>query len=64
MDDNLDQWLKDHLPCACGDILNEPTAAEECLDEPWDEILAQQELEDFERTDEYYGYFGDDYGDE
>ncbi len=25
-----------------------------------DEILAQQELEDFEQADEYFGYFGDD----
>lgn len=30
------------------------------LDEPWDEILAQQELEDFEQCDEYFGYFGGD----
>ena len=25
-----------------------------------DEILAQQELEDFEQADEYYGYYGQD----
>jgi len=30
------------------------------LDEPWDHILAQQELEDFEQADEYFGYCGDD----
>ncbi len=28
------------------------------LDEPWDELLAQQELEDFEQCDEYFGDFG------
>ena len=25
------------------------------FDEPWDETLAQQELEDFEQADEYFG---------
>ena len=25
------------------------------LDEPWDHIVAQQELEDFEQADEYFG---------
>ncbi len=30
------------------------------LDEPWDEMLAQQELEDFEQTDEYFGRYGDE----
>ncbi len=30
------------------------------LDEPWDTIVAQQELEDFEQEDEYFGYFGGD----
>ena len=29
-------------------------------DEPWDEMLAQQEMEDFEQADEYFGHFGDD----
>ena len=28
------------------------------LDEPWDELLAQQELEDFEQCDEYFGFYG------
>jgi len=28
-------------------------------DEPWDEMLAQQELEDFEQCDEYFGTCGD-----
>jgi hypothetical protein len=27
----------------------------ESADEPWDEMLAQQELEDFEQADEYFG---------
>lgn len=31
---------------------------EDDLDEPWDETLAQQELEDFEQADEYFGHFG------
>ena len=31
------------------------------LDEPWDHLLAQQELEDFEQADEYFGYCGDDF---
>lgn len=29
------------------------------LDEPWDHLLAQQELEDFEQADEYFGHFGE-----
>ena len=28
------------------------------LDEPWDEMLAQQELEYFEQADEFFGDFG------
>ena len=28
---------------------------EDPLDEPWDHIVAQQELEDFEQADEYFG---------
>lgn len=28
-------------------------------DEPSDHLLAQQELEDFEQADEYFGYYGD-----
>jgi hypothetical protein len=27
----------------------------DCRDEPWDDMLAQQELEDFEQCDEYFG---------
>jgi len=29
------------------------------LDEPGDHLLAQQELEDFEQADEYFGHYGD-----
>jgi len=32
------------------------------FDEPWDDMLAQQELEDFEQCDEYFGCFGEDEG--
>ena len=28
-------------------------------EEPWDEMLAQQELEDFEQADEYFGQYSD-----
>ena len=33
-------------------------------DEPFDDIVAQQELEDFEQADEYFGFYGseDDWG--
>lgn len=64
MDDHLDQFMEDHLNGNYGDILDEQAAdefAEEYpYDEPWDEILQQQELEDFEQADEYFGYFGND----
>lgn len=30
------------------------------LDEPWDEILAEQELWDHEQSDEFFGHFGGD----
>jgi hypothetical protein len=30
------------------------------MDEPFDEIVAQQELEDFEQIDEYFRLFGGD----
>lgn len=66
MDDYLDQWMEDHINGGYGDILDQ-LAAEEAeeypdfdLDEPWDEMLAQQELEDFEQADEYFGYYGGD----
>ena len=30
------------------------------FDEPWDEMLSQQELENFEQCDEYFGFYGGD----
>ncbi|QDT19884.1 hypothetical protein [Gimesia chilikensis] len=68
MDDHLDQFMEDHLNGGYGDILDEQAAdefAEEFdeylpFDEPWDDILQQQELEDFEQADEYFGFFGYD----
>ena len=64
MDEDLDQFCEDHINHQYGDILDQLAAEEgdeypEC-DEPWDEMLAQQELEDFEQCDEYFGYFGGD----
>ena len=64
MGDLLDQFMEDHINCGYGDILDE-LAAEEFRDEfpddePWDEALAQQELEDFEQADEYFGHHGED----
>ena len=65
MDEFLDQFCEDHINHQYGDILDELAAAEFAdeypdLDEPWDEMLAQQELEDFEQCDEYFGYYGGD----
>lgn len=69
MDDFLDLWMEDHINGGYGDVLDELAADEFAdeypdfdLDEPWDEMLAQQELEDFEQCDEYFGYYGDDEG--
>ena len=66
MDDYLDQFCEDYLNGGYGDILDQ--LADEVpdeypdldFDEPWDDIVAQQELEDFEQCDEYFGYYGDD----
>lgn len=68
MDDYLDQFMEDHINGGYGNILDELAADEfasefpELLefDEPWDELLEQQELEDFEQADEYFGHFGDE----
>lgn len=65
MDDLLDQFMEDHINGGYGDILDE-IAAEEFADEyfddePRDECLAQQELEDFEQADEYFGCYGEDW---
>lgn len=64
MDDYLDQFCDDQINTGYGDVLDQlaDEFADECpdLDEPWDEMLAQQELEDVEQCDEYFGYYGDD----
>jgi hypothetical protein len=66
MDENLDLFMEDHLNDDYGNILDllnaEDDFADEYpdLDEPWDESLAQQELKDFEQTDEYFGFYGGD----
>lgn len=67
MDEYLDQYMEDHLNGGYGNILDQLNAEDEFSDEypdaddePWDEILAQQELEDFEQADEYFGYYGGD----
>ncbi len=68
MDDFLDQFTEDHINGGYGNILDELAADEFTaefpefpeFDEPWDEMLAQQELEDFEQADEYFGCFGED----
>ncbi|QDT91754.1 hypothetical protein [Gimesia algae] len=63
MDDLLNQFMEDHLNGYYGDIFDELAAIEFAdefpelpeLDEPWDEMLMQQELEDYEQCDEYLG---------
>ena len=66
MDEYLDLWMEDHINGGYGNILDQLNAEDQFadeypdLDEPWDEMLAQQELEDFEQADDYFGYFGGD----
>ena len=66
MDDYLDQFIEDHINGGYGDILDQLNAEDQFadeypdVDEPWDESLAQKELEDFEQADEYFGYYGDE----
>ena len=68
MDDLLDQFMEDHINDGYGNVLDELAASEFAdefpelpeFDEPWDEMLAQQELEDFEQADEYFGFYGGD----
>lgn len=68
MDELLDLFMEHHLNCGYGSILNQLNAEDQHgeeypdfeSDEPWDETLEQQEREDFEQADEYYGYFGGD----
>ena len=67
MDDFLDQFCEDQINGGYGDVLDQLAAEEFAdeypdLDEPWDELLAQQELEDFEQCDEYFGCYGGDEG--
>jgi hypothetical protein len=66
MDDLLDQFMEDHINGGYGNVLDELAADEFATEFPdlpeqeesWDEILQQQELEDFEQCDEYFGCFG------
>jgi hypothetical protein len=61
MDNYLDQFTEDQINGGYGDLLaleSEDTDEYPDLDEPWDWALEQQELEDFEQCDEYFGYFG------
>lgn len=64
MDDYLDQFMEDHISHNYGSILDQLNAeqGEEYpdldFDEPFDGIVAQQELEYFEQADEYFGFFG------
>jgi len=66
MDRYLDEFMEDHLNGGYGNVLDELNAESEHADEypdlgePWDGILEQQELEDFEQADEYFGHFNDD----
>jgi hypothetical protein len=56
--------------CECGELLDRNCFGELCcpLCEPcpgcndggMDSLLEQQELEDHEQTDEYFGYYGDE----
>ena len=65
MDDLLDQFTEDRINGGYGDILDELAADEFAdefpelpeFDEPWDELLSQQKLEDFEQADEYFGFY-------
>ena len=59
--------MEDHINGGYGDILDRLAEEEseeypdlDFDDEPWDRIVAQQELEDFEQADEYFGCYGDD----
>jgi hypothetical protein len=68
MDDFLDQFTEDRINAEYGNVLDELAAHEFAdefpelagFDEPWDEMLAQQELEDFEQCDEFFEFYGGD----
>lgn len=69
MDEYLDHFSEDHINGGYGDVLDRLAAEEseeypdrDFDDDPWDHILAQQELEDFEQAGEYFGYDGGDEG--
>ena len=68
MDELLDQFMEDHINGGYGNILDQLNAEQGDeypdldYDEPWDSTLEQQELEDFEQADEYFGFYDD--GDE
>ena len=67
MDELLDQFAEDHLNFGYASILDQLNAEDQHgdeypdfdCDEPWDGILEQQELADFEQADEYFGFYGD-----
>ena len=56
MDKLLEQVLEDHGLCCQFDILGE-LADQFFDDEPWDDLLAQQELEYFDDADENFGLY-------
>ena len=64
MDDYLDHFCEDQIKGGYGHVLAAEEFADEYpdfeIDEPWDEMLAQQELEDFEQCDEFFGFYGDE----
>ena len=63
MDEYLDQFMESHISHDYGSILDELNTDQGDeypdldYDEPWDSTLEQQELEDFEQADEYFGFF-------
>ena len=70
MDRHLDEFMESHISHDYGSILDQLNSEDRDreehpdldYDEPWDSTLEQQELEDFEQADEYFGFYGD--GDE
>jgi len=68
MDRYLDEFMEDHLNHNYGSILDELNAEDQHgdeypdfdSDEPWDDRLEQQELEEFEQADEHFFHFGGD----
>ena len=60
MDNYLDQFVEDQINGDSLVIESKDTDEYPDLDEPWDWALEQQELEDFEQCDEYFGFYGGD----